>query len=182
MKNINDLCIVFYKGHESADQVSSCCAYRRFIDFFSSLFSLLAERACVLIAASSADSFSFSSFLSSSLLLLFLSFATYALCFFFVSPLFSLFFPPFWLPASSPFFSPVFLSSRLFALSLFFILFLPPLFLQFRHLRVIVSTCELLFKGVRVIQLQMTSLAVVPWLCIHTKAHGMQQVTASSPP
>lgn len=101
---------------------------------------------------------------------------------FFVSPLFSLFFPPFWLPASSPFFSPVFLSSRLFALSLFFILFLPSLFLQFRHLRVIVSTCELLFKGVRVIQLQMTSLAVVPWLCIHTKAHRMQQVTASSPP
>lgn len=83
---------------------------------------------------------------------------------------------------SPPFLFPVFLSSRLFALSLFFILFLPPLFLQFRHLRVIVSTCELLFKGVRVIQLQMTSLAVVPWLCIHTKAHRMQQVTASSPP
>lgn len=39
---------------------------------------------------------------------------------FFVSPLFSLFFPPFWLPASSPFFSPVFLSSRLFALSVFY--------------------------------------------------------------
>lgn len=90
--------------------------------------------------------------------------------------------PSFLITGLLPFLFPVFLSSRLFALSLFFILFLPSLFLQFRHLRVIVSTCELLFKGVRVIQLQMTSLAVVPWLCIHTKAHRMQQVTASSPP
>lgn len=146
--------------------------------FFILFFTLLAERACVLIAATSASSFSSSSFQY--------IYHPLPLSFFCHSNALFLFrltlIPSFIIIVPFPFLSLRLLFFSRFCCSSFSS---SPTFFPsscFRHLRVIVSTCGLLFKGVWIIQLQMTSLAVVPWLYIHIKAHRMQQVTASSPP